>query len=388
MVRPTRLLARVDRAGRTTAQRFTSTLHDTRIAALLGMALGVAFTTCFATGLLSHLIQHPPSWFEYPSRPAGLYRITQGLHVITGFVSVPLLLAKLWVVSPRLFSWPPVRNLAHLVERISIVPLVAGSLFMLFSGIANVARWYPYDFYFPSAHFTVAWITIGALVAHIGAKITLTRDVLRRSPPPQLVTASRLDRRTFIGGVAATSGLVALATAGATVGPLSRVSVLAQRRPGEGPQGLPVNKSAAAARISATAQSPDYRLVVEGNVRTALSLTLADLQAMTQHTADLPITCVEGWSRSVTWTGVPMRDLLELAGAPGDAAVTVESLERSSRYRRSKLTNGQAHDRDALLALQLNGEPLHLDHGFPVRLIAPNRPGVLQTKWVTKVIVR
>ena len=38
----------------------------------------VAFGVCFLTGLLSHLIQHPPGWFWWPSRPVGLYRVTQG----------------------------------------------------------------------------------------------------------------------------------------------------------------------------------------------------------------------------------------------------------------------------------------------------------------------
>jgi DMSO/TMAO reductase YedYZ molybdopterin-dependent catalytic subunit len=38
-------------------------------------------------------------------------------------------------------------------------------------------------------------------------------------------------------------------------------------------------------------------------------------------------------------------------------------------------------DPRTLLALDLAGEPLSLDHGFPCRVIAPNRPGVLQTKW-------
>ena len=388
MVRRADVVARIDHAGRSVGKRFTSKLHDTRIAATLGIALGVSFTVCFVTGLLSHLIQHPPSWFDWPSRPAGLYRITQGVHVTTGFMAVPLLLAKLWVVAPRLWTWPPVRSIAHLLERISIVPLVAGSVFMLFSGIANVARWYPYDFYFPSAHFAVAWVTIGALIAHIGAKITLTRATLRRSPQAQLVTASRMDRRTFIGGVAATSGLVVLATAGGTVGPISGISALAQRIPGDGPQGVPVNKSSTAAGVRAAAQSADYRLVVHGAVKTPLSLTLADLQAMTLHSADLPIACVEGWSRSAQWSGIRVRDLLALSGAADDAQVTLESLERGSRYRHSDLTSEQAHDRDTLLALELNGDPLHLDHGYPLRLIAPNRPGVMQTKWVTKVTVR
>ena len=47
------------------------------------------------------------------------------------------------------------------------------------------------------------------------------------------------------------------------------------------------------------------------------------------------------------------------------------------------------HARDAktLIALKLNGETLDLDHGYPCRLIAPTRPGVLQTKWLTRIEV-
>jgi hypothetical protein len=77
-------------------------VHSERNAAWLGICLGVAFGICFLTGLLSHLIQHPPGWFTWPARPAGLYRVTQGLHVATGIAAIPLLLVKLWTVSP---SW-------------------------------------------------------------------------------------------------------------------------------------------------------------------------------------------------------------------------------------------------------------------------------------------
>ena len=97
-----------------------------KTAAVLGIALGISFTVCFCTGLLSHLIQHPPGWFLWPSRPAGFYRITQGLHVATGIAAIPLLLAKLWTVFPRLFLWPPVENVAHALERLSLLPLVGG----------------------------------------------------------------------------------------------------------------------------------------------------------------------------------------------------------------------------------------------------------------------
>ena len=46
-----------------------------------------------------------------------------------------------------------------------------------------------------------------------------------------------------------------------------------------------------------------------------------------------------------------------------------------------------ADDDRTLIALALNGEPLAIDHGYPARLIAPNRPGVLQTKWVHRLEV-
>ena len=61
----------------------SSKLHDDRIAARLGIALAVTFSVCFLTGLWSHVQQDPPTWLSIPARPAGLYRITQGLHVIT-----------------------------------------------------------------------------------------------------------------------------------------------------------------------------------------------------------------------------------------------------------------------------------------------------------------
>ena len=78
---------------------------------------------------------------------------------------------------------------------------------------------------------------------------------------------------------------------------------------------------------------------------------------------------------------------LELAGAEPDRTILIESLEPQGAYRTSTLNSGQAADRDTLLALSLDGETLALDHGFPCRLIAPNRPGVLQTKWVNRVVV-
>lgn len=363
--------------------------HEARTAAWLGAALGVAFTTCFATGVYSHLLQNEPSWLDLPARPAGLYRITQTVHVITGFASIPLLLAKLWTVSPHLVRWPPVRSVAHAVERLALLPLVGGSLFLLVSGTANVARWYPWGFSFPRAHFWVAWITIGGLVTHIGAKWSTTRAALAPVRGGDHGGEDPRDRRAFLTGVAATSGIVAVVTAGGSVPSLGALGVLSQRRPGVGPQGIPVNRSAAGAGVEAAlADLAGYRLRVEGAVTRPLVLTLSQLRSLPQRSAELPIQCVEGWSASARWTGVPVRELLALAGAADGAEVVVESLQRRGSYRSSELNRHHAADRDTLLALELNGEPLHPDHGFPVRLIGPNRPGVMQTKWVSRLVVR
>lgn len=375
------------RIGPFRAGAFRSRLHDERTAAWLGIGLGVSFGLCFATGLLSHAIQQPPSWFVWPSRPAGLYRLTQGLHVATGIAAIPLLLAKLWVVYPRLWTWPPVEGLAHAVERVSLLPLVAGAVFMLFSGLANVGHWYPWRFFFPAAHFWAAWITIGALVVHVGAKSTVTAAALRRRPDPLPASdePAGLTRRGFLGAAGAAAGLLTLTTLGQTVRPLARLGLLAPRRPEVGPQGLPVNTTARQARVVDPAAN--YTLRVEGKVATPLVLSVADLRRLPQHEATLPISCVEGWSAEALWRGVRVQDLLDIAGAAPDATVEIRSLQPPGRYSQSALNPLHARDPDTLLALDIGGEPLHVDHGAPVRLVGPNRPGVLQTKWVGRIVV-
>jgi DMSO/TMAO reductase YedYZ molybdopterin-dependent catalytic subunit len=61
------------------------------------------------------------------------------------------------------------------------------------------------------------------------------------------------------------------------------------------------------------------------------------------------------------------------------------SLEKGGSYHTSFVEGPQIQH--ALLATHLNGDRLDLDHGYPLRLIAPNRPGVLNTKWLASVEV-
>ena len=63
------------------------------------------------------------------------------------------------------------------------------------------------------------------------------------------------------------------------------------------------------------------------------------------------------------------------------------SLEPPGPYSRTVLPARHARDSQTLIALKLNGQTLDLDHGYPCRLIAPTRPGVLQTKWLTRIEV-
>jgi DMSO/TMAO reductase YedYZ molybdopterin-dependent catalytic subunit len=353
---------------------FTNRLHHEKVAARLGSWLGISFTVAFVTGLISHFMQHPAGWMVWPSRPVGLYRLTQGVHVIGGLATIPLLLAKLWTVYPRLWQWPPIRSLAHAAQRGVVFLLVAGSLFQLVTGLFNIAYFYPFPFFFPVAHYWTAYIVFGALLIHAGDEWAKVRAPAPYDPA----------RRGFFAVVAGACGLVAVTTIGETFTPLGSLAVLAPRRPGVGPQRLPVNKTAAAAGIRRT---PDWRLTVTGAVERELSLSLSDLRTMPRHVVRLPIACVEGWSAEATWAGVRLRDVLRAAGVTRNARVRVESMEAGGRYRTSQVDPPHWHDELTLLALDLNGEPLDLDHGYPCRLIAPDRPGVMQTKWISTLVV-
>ncbi|MER7244568.1 molybdopterin-dependent oxidoreductase [Kribbella sp. NPDC000426] len=375
-----------------TEKSFPSSLHHPRVATVIGRWLGTAVVICFLTGLYSHFQQDTPSWLAIPSRPATLYRVTQGLHVLSGTVAVPLLLAKLWTVYPKLFAklpWPPSRKaLETMLERGSILVLVSAMALELFTGFLNTLQWYPWPFPFRQTHYALAWIIVGALLVHIAVKLPLIRANWRRiaeivptSLPPAV---SGLTRRGLFRTVAGAATLVGITSVGQSVPALGPVAILAPRKPNIGPQGLPINRTAEAAGVTGIDDS--WRFTVRGGAR-ELSLSLEQLQQLPQSRSALPIACVEGWSQGGRWEGVRIKDLLELCGAPADSRVRVVSMEKGGFYATSELPEQFASDPLTLLALRLNGEELALDHGFPARIIAPNRPGVLQTKWVHRLEV-
>ncbi|WAL76616.1 molybdopterin-dependent oxidoreductase [Kitasatospora sp. YST-16] len=367
------------RRGPFRAGAFRSPARGPRTAVVLGRWLGAALLLCFATGLVSHLLQDPPRWLlavGLPTRPAGGYRVTQGLHVACGLAAVPLAGAKLWSVYPRLFEWPPARSVRHALERAAVAALVAAVLLELFTGLLNTLQWYPWPFPFRQTHYWTAWTAVGALLVHLAVKAPAIAAHWRRSG-----TVPLAGRRALLAATATAVGAVTLTTAGQSVPWLRALDLFAPRRPGAGGSALPVNRTAAQA---GTATVPaDWHLTVNGP--TPYRLDLAALRALPQTTAVLPIACVEGWSADGRWTGVPLPDLLRRAGLPPGSAVRVTSLEADGPYRTTDVPAPYADHPRTLLALALDGRPLTPDHGFPARLIAPNRPGVLQTKWVTRI---
>ena len=377
-----------------TEDDFTSSLRSPAVASRVGLWLGICFGLAFVTGVISHeaYVVHPA--IPFPTRPVWGYRLTQGVHVLAGTAAIPLLLVKMWSVYPKLFARPPreLRQLLiHGLDRASIAVLVAAAIFQLATGLANASQWYPWDFSFRATHYAVAWIAIGALLVHIAVKLPVIRATLggniedTAQDRPTATTPGPLSRRGLVTTALLASGVAVLATGGSSVPALRKISVLGVRS-GDGPAGIPINKSAHAADVTAAALDPDYRLVItyDGHERT---LSRAGLQRLDQHTVELPIACVEGWSASGDWTGVRVRDLLDLVGAPPGSDVRVVSLQQQGPFRASTLPGHFADDPLTLLALGLSGEPLAIDHGYPCRLIAPNRPGVLQTKWVSRLEV-
>jgi DMSO/TMAO reductase YedYZ molybdopterin-dependent catalytic subunit len=82
---------------------------------------------------------------------------------------------------------------------------------------------------------------------------------------------------------------------------------------------------------------------------------------------------------------VRLRDLATLAGATAANSVLVKSLQQAGSFKEATLSSSQVDNAESLLALQVNGVDLSMDHGFPARVIVPALPGVHNTKWVSSM---
>jgi DMSO/TMAO reductase YedYZ molybdopterin-dependent catalytic subunit len=156
----------------------------------------------------------------------------------------------------------------------------------------------------------------------------------------------------------------------------------------------------------------DWRLTVEGLVDRPLNLSLRDLANMTSQTRVVTLECAgngrshldpripgEQWNfgavSTAEWTGVPLVEVLDRAGVrPGALEVlfrgidsgTVDGTSKPIRFERS-LCLGDARGAEVLLAYAMNGEPLPVQHGYPLRVIVPGWYAVASVKWLVGIEV-
>ena len=130
-----------------------------------------------------------------------------------------------------------------------------------------------------------------------------------------------------------------------------------------------------------------WRLELTGVVDRPLSLTLEELRAMPSLSYHHTLSCISnrigGDLISTTrWTGVRVRDVLETAGM----RTTAEELfiEGADGFYESVSMSDLMGDR-TIFAYEMNGAPLPVDHGFPLRIIIPNRYGMKQPKWIVNM---
>ena len=397
-------------------RRWKSPVRGPWLTSVFGLVLLVGIPIEFVTGLLSYAAYDPtigndpnPNHglfgfylFSWPTTPAWIYRVTEGTHVILGLVLVPVVLAKLWSVMPRLFAWPPWHSVAQFLERVSLVLVVGGIVFEMGTGILYIEYANRTNFY--SGHFYGAWAFMAGFVIHVGVKFgTMVRSLRSRnlraelgtglegtSPEPpdgRLVAAEpaapTISRRGVLALVGGSSLVVFLLTAGESIGGAMRSLALFgthYRSLGTGANDFPVNYTAVSRGITTKETGPSWRLVLVGAHR--VSLSRDELLAMPLATADLPIACTEGWSTEQRWTGVPLTELARIAGVKTDGPAEIKALDGHALT----LSGAQVWARESLLALKVNGADLSLDHGFPARVIVPSAPGTHNLKWMAEIV--
>ena len=421
---PSTLPARGPRHSPFSRQLWRSPIRGPWLTSFLGTLLVPAISLIAVAGFVGHWAHHSelggngtvssgsdiPALFHFPTWwPSWGYALSQGTHVTLGLMTLPLVLAKLWSVMPKLFRRPAATSLAQMLDRISLLLLVATVLVQFATGILAVDDFYPWSFNFNTVHYYGAWAFGTLFVLHLCIKLPVVRRAYRErgvlkpllesvgqtkpeSPDsgglvavdPAAPTISRRGLLAMVGGASLT--IFAVQAGESIGGPLRKLALLAPRGRvfGTGPNDFPVTQTAASAQITPAMTGADWRLTVVG-ART-IAFSRQQLLAMTQSSRTLSITCTDGWSTTQHWTGVRLSELAGLVDAPTGVTLRAVSLEApGGRFPQARFSHAQFSDHRALLALRVNGVDISTDHGYPARVIVPNVPGELNTKWVREL---
>jgi DMSO/TMAO reductase YedYZ molybdopterin-dependent catalytic subunit len=133
----------------------------------------------------------------------------------------------------------------------------------------------------------------------------------------------------------------------------------------------------------------EWTLTIDGDVENEVTLTYDDLLKMAMIERDITLTCVSNdvggpYVGGARWLGVPLSDLLDLAKV-GRTADQIFSQDVDGMTISTPLEPAMA-EKDAMLAIGMNGEPLPQEHGFPARLVIPGLYGFISaTKWISRM---
>lgn len=128
-----------------------------------------------------------------------------------------------------------------------------------------------------------------------------------------------------------------------------------------------------------------WRLVFSGLIDEPISFSPAELAGLRQTTLKVDIHCVTRWSKQqMEFTGVLLSDLLDHVKAQTEAKF-LSFVSRSDRKHSTSLSLETARQQQTLIALQVNGQDLELQHGGPIRNIVPGRYFYKSVKWLEEI---
>ncbi len=127
-----------------------------------------------------------------------------------------------------------------------------------------------------------------------------------------------------------------------------------------------------------------YRLMVKGLVKKELSLKYDEIVSLKNYTKVVTLNCVEGWSVTILWQGVLVKDILEKAVYDKNAKVVI--FRAYDGYSTSFPLNWIVKN-NIMIAYKMNGLNLSPERGFPFQLVAEDKWGYKWIKWITEIEV-
>jgi cytochrome b561 len=314
----------------------------------------VSIVVLLATGVASMFAATPSTAWVYVT------------HGVVGLTLGGLVALKLWRVRHRVRARPTGVWTSILLAALALSALATGlawvfglSLDLGFWGLLNV-------------HITLGLVVVPVLLVHLWRRFAL--------PNRETVT----DRRTalqasgmLVGGAVVWRAQQSLNRVLDTAGARRRFT---GSRPVDGESGNDFPVTIWVADDPDPIDPETWSLRVDGRVDEPLTLDTANIEPDSEQRAILD--CTSGWYAERDWQGLAVANLLDVAEVQED---TKWVQFRSVTGYKWSLPIDDA--RDALLATHVDGERLTHGHGFPIRLVAPDRRGYQWVKWVQEVRV-